>query len=387
MALRRSFIRRLSVNIPGAEEVGSQIAYKRYLERRIRAPGFSGWGASQYLTWLVAGGIIVGGGVVLGPWIVDETRSAYGYNVRIVDASTVLPEFTPDWWENEWRKMLTTWRRGEYVEDFHVPQYKYIESIVGRDMAEEPLQRFTQRVGPSSSSSSPWWRKLLGQQSDSSRSKSVADALANKPRALVPMCGDSPILRVLIEQGYQVDGVDCSETAIRTAVEKLEARLPASAFSNIQLHYKDIFAPSLWTTDLAGRRYDFIYDRQALSALNPERREDYAYLLKQALKEDGILYVEGVFRTGRVKGNKVRGPPFGLSRAQLRDLFSEKDGFFVQCKDTEDNAIALLDAQSKVLRRVPKELHITTFPCVVFREASIGLPPLTSNSSSEPLKL
>jgi SAM-dependent methyltransferase len=378
MALRRSFMRRLSVSIPGAEEVESQIAYKQLLDKRKRAPGLSGWGVNQYMTWLVAGGVILGGAVVLGPWIVDETKAAFGYNATIVDAS-YLPEYTPEWWENEWRKMLIKWRRGEYVANFHAPSYDYIKSIVGRDMAMEPRQRFAQRVGPSTPPS--WWRKLIG-QGDGGRKKDIAAALANKPRALVPMCGDSPILRVLTEQGYQVDGVDSSETAIRTAVEKLEAVLPASAFSSLTLHYKNIFAPSLWNNDLAGRQYDFIYDRQALSALNPSQREDYVFLIKQALKDDGILYVEGIFRTGRVKGNKIRGPPFGLSRAQLRDLFPEQEGFFVQCQDAEDNAISLLDTQSKVLRRVPKELHVTTFPCVVFREAGIGAPPAVDSNSS-----
>lgn len=370
MSLRRTSKRLVSVSLPGGDEISNQTMYNQILYKRKKAPGFKGWSSPQYLNAAIIGGVIVGGYVVIGPWVRDESAETFGYKNTIVDHDH-MPHLTISWWENEWRKMQTTWRKGEYKADFHKEPYEYIQSIVGRDMADEPLRRYSQHFEKASSSS--WWKALLGGRKNNSVSTSAPTIAPS--RALVPLCGDSPIIRLLLEQGYQVDAVDASESAIRSCVEKLEVQIPQSAFHRLTLHFKDFFAASLWNSDLAGRKYDFIYDRQALSVVAPNRREDYAYLLKQALKDDGILYVEGIFRTGRVKGNKVKGPPFGLSRAQLRDLFPERDGYFVQCRDAEDNAVKLLDVESKVLRRVPKSLHVTSFPCVVFREAGIGAAP------------
>lgn len=293
--------------------------------------------------------------MMLGPWLVHEWRELLGYNFSLASPAT-MTRTTPEWWENEWRKMIIPWRKGETFENFFQSNYAMIESITGKDMAN-PAK----------------WLKGLQLGGGGFWKKKDASKVA-KPQALVPLCGDSPMVVELARQGYEVDAVEVAETAIRTLVEKadVELKLEPSLLSSIHLHYKDFFSPNLWRTDIApGKQYDFIYDRQALSAVNPEQREDYAYILKSHLKEDGVLYIEGIFRTGRVKGNKVRGPPYGLSRAEVKQLFPQDQGYFVQCGDREDRAIALLDRESKVLRKIPKDLYVTPFPCVVVKESNV----------------
>ncbi|EPY17077.1 hypothetical protein STCU_10834 [Strigomonas culicis] len=109
-----------------------------------------------------------------------------------------------------------------------------------------------------------------------------------------------------------------------------------------------------------------------MTSIDRERRPDYAYLLKRALKDDGVLYVEGCFRTGRVRGNKVKGPPYGLSRAELEQLFPVAQGYHVRCEERTD-AMQLLRREDRVLRRVPRELYVTPFSCVVFGEKAVNL--------------
>jgi hypothetical protein len=174
-------------------------------------------------------------------------------------------------------------------------------------------------------------------------------------------------MKHLVEEGYDVDGVDCSETALKCAVARNEVGLDRALYERLHLHWSDIFSPNLWKDQLKNRQYSFIFERQGFTSIDRLSREDYAFLLKRALKPDGILFCEAVFRTGRVSGNKDAGPPFALSRTELQRLFPESEGYLVKCSPTVDNAVAKLDRESRILKRVPKELYVTTYPCVIGR--------------------
>merc|ERR1711907_193199 len=94
--------------------------------------------------------------------------------------------------------------------------------------------------------------------------------------------------------------------------------------------------------------FDFIWDRQGLSAVDPDRRQDYAFLLKKALKPEGVMYVEGTYRTGKRKNNKDMGPPFHFGEEQLEELFPRAQGFRVKCTEMRELTIDDLDPESKV---------------------------------------
>jgi SAM-dependent methyltransferase len=199
-----------------------------------------------------------------------------------------------------------------------------------------------------------------------------AEEIASKsnpsPTALVPLCGASPVVGLLADGGWSVHAVDASETALRRLVQITEESLPLQKFPKAHLHYGDVFSAEVWRSMGPDAKFDFIYDRMGMACIAREKRQDYAFLMRQALKPGGIMFVEGVFRTGRVKGNKVSGPPFGLSLAELQDLFPEKLGLLVKCRDQMDPTTSL-DRESRVLKRVPREMYVTTFPCIVLQKS------------------
>ncbi|RNF26818.1 thiopurine S-methyltransferase [Trypanosoma conorhini] len=346
--MRRCSLHRAGFRVPSGEELESQIILSRF--RRNRGDGKSrGWlpravTASRLQAWVAVGGILLGAAVFIGPWLVDEYREMLGYKFVPVSPSA-MPHTSPAWWENEWRKGNPLWRAGESTGEFYRGPFDFVRAATGRDMYDGDAFKKGRGAG-------------------------------RRPRALVPLCGDSPIVPELAGRGFEVDAVDASETAMRACVERAERALPHDAYDRVHLHWRDIFAPELWTGPLRGVKFDVIYERQAMTSLNCEQREDYAYLLKQALAEDGVMYVEGVFRTGRVRGNTVRGPPFALSRRELQHLFPESDGFMVRCEETND-AMTKLSRENRILQRIPKELYVTPFHCAVFRAKAVDAAAVT----------
>lgn len=360
---------------PTQSELESQVIYNRLQSHHqpwrffLRAVTMS-----RAQAWLVSGGIVAGAAYFLGPWLWDEMQELLHRNYLPVDPSH-MPHMSPMWWENEWRKMNPVWRRGESVDGFHLKPYRYVLGQTGRDLSS--AESFV--------ASSPGQLASEKMVSWGWRSPS-AGALAVEPvRALVPLCGDSPIIKTLAMQGYHVDAVDCSPTAIQAAVMRNETALPLEAYPRIHLHWSDFFAPELWSKTLAGRKYDVIYERQGITSINREQRPDYAYLLKQALKESGVLYVEGMFRTGRVKGNKVLGPPYSLSRKELEHLFPVCEGYHVRCEERSDE-MTLLSREQRLVQIVPRELYTTPFSCVVFKSAAVNLAARDAAAAETPMR-
>eukprot|EP00796_Vickermania_ingenoplastis_P007876 gene7876-5503_t len=354
--------------------------------------------ASRLQGYVVIAGILIGSAVVLGPWMINEYQEMLGLRYTPLDPRH-MPALSCEWWETEWRKMNPTWRRGESDEGFYESSLGFLESVTGRDVHTAEGWRAT-RPGKPRATTTP-------------------------ATALVPLCGDTPMIGVLGQKGYLVDAVDASPTAIRAAVERTERTLPPSYFNTrVKLHWSDIFSPALWgaasplqqhaaaaaatastggspssttswwrrhqdgpspassSSSATGPQYDIIYERQGITSIPLDQRSDYAHLLSQALKPDGVLYVEGIFRTGRVANNKRAGPPFGLSRREIKELFpgstegrnaqtGSNAGFHVVCEEKKD-ALVKLSREDRVLQRIPKELYVTPFHCAVFRDAAVN---------------
>lgn len=397
--LHRTAIARAGLRIPEADELESEVLINRLKRSKMRNPfSLKALTGTRLQGFVAAGGILVGAAVFLGPWLWEEMQEMLG-NKFVPLPPSQMQHTSPEWWENEWRKMNPSWRAGESTPDFFVGPYSFVKEQTGRDLSSAvDFMRTSPAAADSSSSSlrrgvvdassSAESRSFLSRcvglfyhpasstppptPAASSSSNATQMLLTNPPQMLVPLCGDSPILRTAALQGFEVDGVDASQTALRSAVERSEAGLPVERYQQIHLHWRNFFAPELWEGPLKGKSYDVIYERQGMTSLNREQRPDYAYLLKRALKEDGVLYVEGIFRTGRVKGNKLRGPPYALSKKELEHLFPQTEGYYVRCEDKTD-AMQQLSRENRILRRVPKELYVTPFRCVVFREAAVNL--------------
>jgi hypothetical protein len=406
--LHTTVVQRNKMRVPGTDELQKQVLLNRLRKSKTPNPfTLKALTGTRLQGFVAAGGILLGAAVFLGPWMWEEYQEMLGYKFVPLPPSQ-MPRTSPEWWENEWRKMNPSWRAGESTRDFFVGPYTFVKKQTGRDLSS--ATDFV-RTSPAVSSSSHGGGCATAASSSESRgflsrwvglfhhptqrpSSVPAPALpaspsshvtqvrlsADTPRMLVPLCGDSPILRTAALQGFEVDGVDSSQTALRSAVERSEEGLPVERFQQIHLHWKNFFAPELWEGPLKGKKYDIIYERQGMTSLNREQRPDYVYLLKRALKEDGLIYVEGIFRTGRVKGNKLQGPPYSLSRKELEHLFPLEEGYYVRCEEKTD-AMQQLSRENRILKRVPRELYVTPFSCVVFREATVNL-----GTRTEPLQ-
>lgn len=154
------------------------------------------------------------------------------------------------------------------------------------------------------------------------RKLSKAATLPSTPlRALVPLCGNSSVVRFLHEYGCDVTGIDLVTTPLRELKEdaffelsfKKEKRPSHTIWSaeRLTLIEGDFFEVSL------ERSFDILYDRAALVAIDPEKRTQYASKLLSLLAPSGRLFLE-FFDVGTFTTEK---PPFPIERSVVRSLF------------------------------------------------------------------
>ena len=369
----------------------------------------------RWQSWMAAGVFAVGTWFMAVPTFVEHWSDIFGTNIKMEeDRSKAMPVHKGEWWLNEWRKGIATWRRGEsYSIYFYEPVFDYLKQTTGKanilprdekhllrplphftfaddHMDTAPLIRVKGAVDPAAKSSSPATSTPLKPPaiishdanappaSPTDKKKPAAAVVPSqdpsKPQALVPLCGDSMIMYHLANHGFQVHGIDISDVAFRNFVERAEQWDPDGRVTgnyNVMLLWHDVFSGALWQR-WPHHSFDLIYDRQGISAFPPgDLREDYSFLLKRALKPGGVMYVEGIDRTPRVKGNTTIGPPFALHEDDIRSLFPERDGWMVKCREVPPITEADLTAEAKVTRRIPKELYAREFPCAVWKPSEI----------------
>lgn len=136
---------------------------------------------------------------------------------------------------------------------------------------------------------------------------------------LVPLCGNSPVLRFLYDQGHCVVGVEYVREAILRACSELFPELAfresAGRFSaeGITLEERDIFEFCSTTP------FDFCYDRGSLVALEPKDRSRYAKVITEALKPNALFYAVLVSYDGKPD------IPFPITDQEAQELFSAFD--------------------------------------------------------------
>ena len=134
-------------------------------------------------------------------------------------------------------------------------------------------------------------------------------------RVLVPMCGKSPDLLWLEEQGNEVVGIELSDIAVHAFFEEnelefepVEGTLPGyrAVGRNITLHCGDYF-------EFDAEPFDAHYDRGALVALSSELRPRYARHTVSLLADDAHQFVITVEYDEAV----CNGPPFSIGPEEL----------------------------------------------------------------------
>ncbi|XP_068093058.1 thiopurine S-methyltransferase-like isoform X2 [Hyperolius riggenbachi] len=147
-----------------------------------------------------------------------------------------------------------------------------------------------------------------------------------KLNILFPLCGKAVDMKWLADMGHNIVGVDVSEMAIKEffeeqdvlyveeAVESLpDAKLFKSTCGNISLYCCSIYDLS---TSLLGK-FDGIWDRGALVAVNPSDRERYVNVLLPLLKKDGRHLIVTVEYDASIHP----GPPFYVPDSDIERLF------------------------------------------------------------------
>jgi thiopurine S-methyltransferase len=130
-------------------------------------------------------------------------------------------------------------------------------------------------------------------------------------QAFVPLCGDSPAVKYLLEAGFSVTALDVVAEALEGLRNSIRNELP-SALPKLQILCEDIF------THQAKTQFDFIYDRAALVAIVPNLQEKYAQHLLKMLAPGGLYFLD-TFTFEEEKSE----PPFSVPPKLAKSLFQD----------------------------------------------------------------
>ena len=174
-------------------------------------------------------------------------------------------------------------------------------------------------------------------------------------KVLVPLCGKTLDLLFLSKHFGEVWGVEYIESAaidffrenkMEPSVKDIgHGKLYQSA--NIHLVVADIFT-FLNETPI---RFDALYDRAALIAMEKDRRNRYSQLLRARLHADAALLVIAL----NYPQEEMDGPPFSVPPDEIQGHFKADKGL----KLLEDQDI--LDPQSRWRQRGVTRMHETVF--------------------------
>jgi thiopurine S-methyltransferase len=142
----------------------------------------------------------------------------------------------------------------------------------------------------------------------------------NGERVLVPLCGKSPDLLWLAQQGHEVTGVELSEIAVRAFFE--ESRLDfeiteADGFLVLKCSGPRITLVCGDYFDFSGEPFDALYDRAALVALPQHIRPDYVRHTKSLLKPDATQ----LLITLEYDQSRADGPPYSVLADEVADYW------------------------------------------------------------------
>lgn len=137
----------------------------------------------------------------------------------------------------------------------------------------------------------------------------------------VPLCGKSPDLVWLREQGLQVVGVELSRTAVDAFFAENSlcgewtsaAGMTCCCAEGYTIYCGDLF--ELTPAHLLGSRV--LYDRGALVALPSDMRSRYAQHVSDLMPKAGRMLTISY----EYDQNETAGPPFSVSREEIASLF------------------------------------------------------------------
>jgi thiopurine S-methyltransferase len=145
-----------------------------------------------------------------------------------------------------------------------------------------------------------------------------------KARIVVPLSGKSFDLRWLAARGHEVVGIEFVADAVsqffdewkQTPVRSVIGGMQAASAGGVTLVCGDMLAVS---PDALGR-FDVVYDRAALVALEPSVRARYVEVCRALLADDGVTLLIAL----SYDQTKAPGPPFSVDAKTVRELYAPR---------------------------------------------------------------
>ena len=165
-----------------------------------------------------------------------------------------------------------------------------------------------------------------------------------KLRILVPLAGKAVDLSWLAARGHEVVGVEF----VRKAVEEFFAEAPSEC--GVTMVCDDFFRVDPGTLG----KFDVIYDRAALIALDPPTRAPYVERCRALLKDDGVTFLISI----TYDQSKAPGPPWSIDQETVRQLFAGRSIELLETRSSPPNprlrqaGIASLDESAYLIARV-----------------------------------
>lgn len=173
----------------------------------------------------------------------------------------------------------------------------------------------------------------------------------NSCRFFVPLCGKSVDLSYLADCGYDVYGCEFIEKAIEDFFEEQNLKYTKTKMSeeiiafkatekNITLYQGDFFALS---SSLIGK-FDAVWDRGSLVAIDSCQREDYAKLMNELMAENCKYLLFSCV----INEDSYKGPPHTVSHDEIKGLFgSFCDVRHLKVYDDDSSFVITLSLLSK----------------------------------------
>lgn len=144
--------------------------------------------------------------------------------------------------------------------------------------------------------------------------------LAPKTRVLVPLCGATPDMQWLAEQGHEVIGVELSKLAIERFLARHRVKHIVMEEHGFRVYLGGRF--NIWCGDMFAlpsevmRSVDAIYDRASLVALPPDLRGRYARMLGEHIAPA----TRGLLISLDYDQGQMNGPPFSVPMSDVHHL-------------------------------------------------------------------
>lgn len=139
-------------------------------------------------------------------------------------------------------------------------------------------------------------------------------------RVLVPLCGKSPDLLWLAQQGHDVTGVELSEIAVRAFFEESSLDFEtteADGFLILKCSSPRISLACGDYFDYSDKPFDALYDRASLIALPQQIRPDYVRHTKLLLKPNATQ----LLITLEYDQSRADGPPYSVLAEEVAEYW------------------------------------------------------------------